>query len=440
MTMLCFLLAGFRSAAQAAPDVQRKILPNGLTLLVSEDHALPFVTFQFLIDSGSRRDPCGEEGLAYLSAKGLLLGTDSHTAEAINRELDFMGAAVDVSTERDFVTLSLRVLKKHSDRGFGILAEILTRPVFPEAEIRREKERTLGLIQAKEEQPGEFADEAFQRALFLNSPYAHPIEGTKESLMRIDRDSLSRFHRSYYHPNKAILTIVGDTTWAELEKSIIPFLSGWSLQAVPQDEPAIAFAEGPKSVQIERRISQANIVLGNPGLSRENPDYYAAVVMNYILGGGGFSSRLMEEIRTRRGLAYSVDSGFEPYKYAGAFEIALQTKNASAREAICLALQEMKRMREKRVSSKELSEAKSYLIGSFPLRINTQAKLARFLGQVEYFNLGLDYMEKYPSLVRAVTSDQILQVAKRYLHPESRILVVVGDLKEAGLEGSGPQN
>jgi len=156
--------------------------------------------------------------------------------------------------------------------------------------------------------------------------------------------------------------------------------------------------------------------------------------MNYILGGGGFSSRLIDEIRVKRGLAYSVASFFDPGRYPGSFQIVLQTKNASAREAIALSVQEMERIQKEPVSEKELEGAKKYLIGSFPMRLDTQGKLVNFLGQVEYFGLGLNYPSTYPSIIQAVTREDVLRVAKTYLHPESIILVVVANLNEAGLQ------
>jgi zinc protease len=176
------------------------------------------------------------------------------------------------------------------------------------------------------------------------------------------------------------------------------------------------------------------MILGHAGISRENPDFYTLTVMNYILGGGGFASRLVEEIRNKRGLAYSVDSYFDAGKYPGSFQIVLQTKNSSARESISLALQQMERIRNESVSEKELEGAKKYLIGSFPMRLDTQSKMANFLTQVEYYGLGLDYPEKYPFLIQSVTKEEVLKVAQKYLHPENYILVVVANLKEAGLD------
>lgn len=415
---------------QATPRVQRTVLPNGLVLLVSQEHSLPLVTFQLLIDAGSRKDPPGGEGLAYLTARGILLGTSEHTATAINEEIDFAGASLTASAGRDYVTLSLRVLRKDLDKGFDLFMEVLTQPTFPEEEIRREVQRTLAAIQSGEEKPMEIAEKAFQRTLFLNGPYGHPVEGTRESLPQLTRDAIVRFHKTYYHPNNAILTVVGDVSNEKVKAKLIPELTKWPMDEIPKERFAITFAKGSKTEKIDREITQANIIIGNRGVSRENPDYYALSVMNYILGGGGFGSRLLEEIRVRRGLAYSVASFFDPGKYPGSFQIVLETKNSSAREAISLSLQQMGRIRRELVSKKELEVAKNYLIGSFPLRLDTQGKLANFLTQVEYYGLGLDYPEKYPSLIRSVTRKEVLRVAKAYLHPENYILVVVANLEE----------
>jgi len=430
--MLCVGLP--YGSLQAMPPVQRTVLPNGLILLVCEERSLPFVTIQFLINSGSWKDPQGEEGLSYLAARGLLLGTTKRKVTTIHEELDFMGASLSSSSGRDYATLSLQVLKKDLDKGWDLFMEVLTQPTFPEEEIKREVEKTLAAIQAAEDQPDEVAEKEFQKSLFLNSPYGHPVEGTKESLPRITQEAIVRFYRSYYHPNNAILTVVGDISAEEVKTKLLPSLAKWPMSEIPKIPFKTSFAKEPKTVKIDRGITQANIIIGHAGVSRDNPDFYALTVMNYILGGGGFSSRLVEEIRNKRGLAYSVGSFFDTGKYPGSFQIALQTKNSSAREAIALSLQGMERIRKELVSEKELEGAKKYLIGSFPMRLNTQGKLTSFLTQVEYYGLGLDYPEKYPSLIRSITREELLRVAKKYLHPKNIFLVVVANLKEAGVE------
>ena len=418
----------------AMPPVQRSVLPNGLVLLVSEEPSLPFVTFQLLVDSGSRKDPSGEEGLAHLTARGLLLGTPKRTVTAIYDELDFMGASLNASSGRDYATLSLRILKKDLNKGVDLFMDVLTQPAFPEEEIKREVEKTLAAIQSAEDQPDEVAEKAFQKTLFPNSPYGHPVEGTRQSVANLTRKAVVRFYRSYYHPNSAILTVVGDITGEELKAKLLPRLEKWPAGEIPKISFKYVFAKEQKTVKIDRPITQANIILGHAGVSRENPDYYALTVMNYMLGGGGFASRLMEEIRNKRGLAYSVASFFDPGKYPGSFQIVLQTKNSSAGESISLALQQMERIQKELVSEKELEGAKKYLIGSFPLRLDTQGKLANFLTQVEYYGLGLDYLERYPSLIRSVTREEVNRVAKKYLQPKDYILVIVANLKEAGME------
>ncbi len=433
MFLLVFLCLQ-ANAVSAMPPVQRTVLPNGLILLVCEERSLPFVTIQFLINSGSWKDPQGEEGLSYLAARGLLLGTTKRKVTTIHEELDFMGASLSSSSSRDYATLSLQVLKKDLDKGWDLFMEVLTQPTFPEEEIKREVEKTLAAIQAAEDQPDEVAEKEFQKSLFLNSPYGHPVEGTKESLPRITQEAIVRFYRSYYHPNNAILTIVGDISTEEVKTKLLPSLTKWPVAEIPKIPFKTSFAKEPKTVKINRGITQANIIIGHAGVSRDNPDFYALTVMNYILGGGGFSSRLVEEIRNKRGLAYSVASFFDTGKYPGSFQIALQTKNSSAREAIALSLQGVERIRKELVSEKELEGAKKYLIGSFPMRLNTQGKLTGFLTQVEYYGLGLDYPEKYPSLIQSITREEVLRVAKKYLHPKNIILVVVANLKEADLE------
>jgi zinc protease len=405
-----------------------------MVLLFSEDHSLPTVTLQILIDSGARRDPSGQEGLSYFTARGLLLGTSKRSVNAINEELDFMGASLSASSNRDYSTVSLRLLKKDLDKGLDLVMECLTQATFPEDEIRREVEKMLASIQAQEDQPDEVAEKAFQKDLFGASPYSHPVEGTKESLRRLTRDMLLDFYRTYYRPNNAILTLVGDIDPGELNQKILPLFTKWEKGQVPETPFLSTFATRPKQTKIDRKITQANIIVGHAGVRRDNPDYYALTVMNYILGGGGFSSRLVEEIRDKRGLAYSVTSYFDPGKYPGSFQIVLQTKNASAREAISLSLQEMKRIQDEKVSEKELEAAKKYLIGSFPMRLDTQGKRVNFLTQVEYYGLGLDYPDRYPSLIQSVTSEEVLRVARTYLHPDNYILVVVANLKEAGME------
>jgi zinc protease len=432
LSAFCF---GFAyGPAWAIAPVHRSVLSNDLVVLVSEEHSLPFVTIQLLIDAGSRKDPEGRAGLAYLTARSLLLGTSKRNVDEINETLDFMGASLGAAASRDFATVSLKVLTKDLRKGFNLFMDLLGDPVFPGEEIRREVEKTLAAIQSQEDEPEVLAEKAFNKALFLDSGYGHPVEGTKESLPGMTRDALLQFYGAYYHPRGSILSVSGDITAEQVKQVLLPRLEKWAVGESPVESFRVRFEKEPRTVKINRPLTQANILLGQAGVSRENPDYYALTVMNYILGGGGLDSRLAEEIRHRRGLAYVVASFFDPGKYPGSFQLLLQTKNSSAREAIDVAKQQVERIRKERVSEAELERAKKYLVGSFPMRFDTQSKLVNFLSQIEYYGLGIDYPQRYPSLIRSVTAEDVLRVAKKYLDPGVFIFVIVANLKETGLE------
>jgi zinc protease len=418
----------------AMPAVQREVLPNGLVVLTSEERALPFVTFKLLIHAGARRDPSGLEGLANLTARALLFGTKKQGMASINEQLDFMGASLSSDGARDYAVISFRVLKKDLAKGFQLFTEVLTEPAFPTEEVQKEMTRTLAAIKASEDHPGAVAEKAFMKALYMGGPYGQPVIGTKESVERLTADAVRDFYRSCYHPDTSIMVIVGDIAGDTLKGLVFPQLAKWQERSAGAAPVEIQTEKGTKTVMIDRPLTQANLILGHEGITRGNPDFYAVTVMNYILGGGGLTSRLMEEARAKRGLAYSIYSQFDAGKYQGSFQLVLQTKNASARDAIGLAKAEISRMRTEAVTDKELEGAKKYLIGSFPLRLVTQEGIAGFLLQVEYQRLGLDYLERYPGLIRAVTAQDILRVAKAYLHPDACILVAVANLKEAGLE------
>jgi len=209
----------------------------------------------------------------------------------------------------------------------------------------------------------------------------------------------------------------------------MPLLGQWPSKAHRVELPQTAFADTGRTVKIDKGVTQSNIVIGNGGMARDNPDYYGALLMNYILGGGSLSSRLMEDIRNKRGLAYSVESFFQAQKYSGSFQVVLQTKTASTNESIAAVMEEVGRIRTDLVSPQELEDAKRYLVGSFPQRFGSQAMIASFFGQVEYYGLGLDYPERYPPLINSVTREEVLRIARTYLRPDGFIAVVVADFR-----------
>ncbi len=418
------LLALFFPAGDAGARLSpsRSVLDNGLVVVTSEQKALPMVTISLLVEAGSRLDPAERAGLANLAARLLTYGTDKRSATQIADALDFLGASLSTGCGEESATVSLTLLKKDLDAGLQLLAEVLTESSFPDEEIERQKQAVIAAIRAADEQPGHIAEVKFMEALFPDNPYGRPVEGTADSVKRADRAGLLDFYRKYYRPNRAILAVVGDVSEKEIVEKLRRAFQPWQKGGAPAEPP-------PKPVP----GPPANIIMGHEGVTRSHPDYYAIQVMNYILGGGGFSSHMMDSIRTERGLAYSVYSDFEPQKYAGSFEVVMQTRNDGAAEAIRLAIMEMRRMQEQGVTEEELKDALDYLIGSFPLRFDTNRKVANFLAQVEFFSLGLDYPDKYPDIIRKVTRDDVLRVAKAYLHPERLIVIVVADQAKAAL-------
>ena len=411
---------------------KRTVLSNGMVLLTSEQRALPMVSIEILIDAGSRFEPAGQAGLANLTAKLLIYGTKRRSALQISDALDFIGANLETNCGQDTSSVSMTMLKKDLTTGLDLLADVLTQSAFPQAEIERQKQAVIASIRATEEDPGALARKAFAAALFPQSPYGRPVEGNEASVKNLQQKSLRDFFTRYYRPNRAIIAVVGDVSEQEILKALDAAFGGWSKGEPSSQAPVPATVSGSKTQRINKELTQANIVLGHNGVARGNPDYYAIQVMNYILAGGGFSSRAMDSIRNERGLAYSVYSYFAAEKSHGTFEFVMQTKNETAMEAIRIAGEEMRRMREQPVSDQELNDAKDYLIGSFPLRFDTNRKVASFLSQVEYFQLGLDYPDRYTELIRKIGREDVQRVAKQYLQPDKLVTVIVGNLNRIG--------
>lgn len=428
-------LSLFSATSYAGSIADREVLPNGMTLLYSGKTGLPIVTVVVAIKAGSIVEPAEKAGLANLTADILNEGTKSRSSKEISEAIEFVGGSLGTSGGGDYITVSLSVLKKDIQLGFELLSDIVLNPAFSDAEVQRRKKAIKNSIIQQREEPGTIASKAFAEAVFGKHPYGRPVEGTEESLDRITQEDINAFHQEYYLPNSTIMTVVGDISKSELRSILEKYFMNW--QRRDSREISLAtpvFEEKPKVIKIQKSLAQANIILGHLGIKRDNSDYYAVSVMNYILGGGGFASRLMDNIRDNKGLAYDVHSSFSASKHGGSFQAGLQTKNESANTAIEEVLKEMERIKTELVSDKELSDAKSYLTGSFPLRIDSNKKIAGFLTAVEYYGLGLDYVDNYKKFIETVTKDDILRVAKKYLNTRNYVLVVVGDLEKAALK------
>ncbi|HWR72758.1 MAG TPA: pitrilysin family protein, partial [Nitrospirota bacterium] len=269
---------------------------------------------------------------------------------------------------------------------------------------------------------------------FGSHPYGRTNEDVAAYLQNLERNDLLDFYSARYRPNSIIVAVVGDVTEREVLSLFKKYFHSWK-----QDKMAVPVLTAPPGrdktevIKLTKKITQANIAIGHVGISRDNPDFYAVSIMNYILGGGGFSSRLMDNIRDNRGLAYDVHSVFAAQKEPGAFRVWVQTKNESANEAITEIHKELDRIRTEPVSEKELADAKAYLTGSFPLRIDTFAKIAGMLTSIEIYGLGLDYPQRYPALINAVTREDVLRVAKKHIDPDRMVIVVLGDQEKIKL-------
>jgi len=435
MLVFLFIVLFTRAVYSAELLGKRIVLDNGMILLLSEKHDIPMVTMNMAIKAGSMVEPADKPGLASIAASLLTQGTAKRTASQISREIDFIGGSLSVSGGGDFASAGLRVLTKDLRTGLDLLSDVLLNPVFDQKEIDRKVKETLAEIQRLKDEPDSIAGEAFAKMIFGDHPYGKTNDEVAAYLPKLVRQDIIDFHSTRYSPNNTIIAVVGDVNEKEIRQLLDEYFKSWKKkeqQLQPLAQPPVR--EKTIVQKIDKSITQANIEMGHVGISRENPDYYAVMIMNYILGGGGFSARLMDNIRDNKGLAYDVHSGFSARKEPGSFSVSIQTKNESANQVIEETFKEIRRIQGELVTEKELADAKAYITGSFPLKMDTYAKIAGMLTSVEIYGLGLDFPQKYPSLINSVTREDIQRVAKKYLHPDAMAIVVVADQKKAKLK------
>ncbi len=412
----------------------KDILPNGLTVLVTERPALPIVIVRALVRAGSVSDPPDAAGLANLTAELLTRGTKSRSANEIDEAIEFVGGSLDSEGGRDAATLGVSVLKKDLALGLDLLADVLLNPSFPEGEVKRKVREVQADLRRSEERPEVVAGRAFRELLFPGHPYGRPVEGTAASVGKIGRDTLADFHARYYRPQETLLAVVGDVKREEILKEIEKRLGGW--QRGSDQRATILLASSavtPGRKVIDRDLTQATVLLGHPSIGRDHPDFYPLLVASYILGGGS-TSRLYSRIRDELGLVYYVGSYLSPGRFGNFFEITLQTKNESVRQALDEVGRAIRAFRDQGPTPDELALAKAYLVGSFPLRMDTNAKLASLLLTWEENGLGLDYPTRFRQLIERITIEDVKRVAATYILPEAITTVVVGHLAQAGLQ------
>jgi zinc protease len=424
------------SATAAVLSYDREALPGGGALLVKESHELPIVTIEVSFQGGTRYEPLDKQGLASMTASMLLRGTRKRSASDIEKLNDRIGGGISASAGRDFSNVSLRVLTRDLADGMELLADTLRNPSFPGKELGKLKARTLGGLQRKKDRPGYLANRAFRKRLFGDHPYGREVEGKPETIKKIQRADLVRFHRQRYGMKGAIFVFVGDISLARAQDLVMGHFGGW--KARPSPAPAtVGNTEREKKmavIKLDRPFRQATVLLGNRSISRRHKDFYAARVMNYILGGGGFESRITRNIREEKGLVYSAYSYFAAGMDTGHWRLMLQTKNASANQAIAESIKEIKRMQEEGVTEKELDEAKAFITGNFATRFQSSSRIAGYILAVERLGFSPDYAGKYLELIRAVKKEQIQETAKKHIRLDESVLTIVGNLKEANLD------
>ena len=412
-------------AAAAATEIQRVVSPGGVEAWLVEDRSVPVVSLSFSFAGGAALDPEGKEGLAELVSGLLDEGAGGMDSRAFQQALEDVAASLRFSAGLDRFDGTLRSLSAHRDRAFGLLRLALAAPRFDEEPVERIRAQLVAALESRKDDPRRIARRAWYAAAFDGHPYARPVSGSPESLRAIAREDLARFARDRLVRGGLAIGAAGDVSAPELARQLDRTFGALPAQGAPSALPEAVFSPGRLTV-VRKPVPQSVIVFGQAGLKRGDPDYYAAYVMNHILGGGS-SSRLNAELREKRGLVYSVYSYLNPLDRAGLVMGGLGTANAQAGAALALVRSEWRRLAEEGAAARELADAKTYLNGSFPLRLDSTGDVAAMLTAVQVNRLGIDYLDRRASLIDAVAAADVKRLARRLLDPDALTVVVVGD-------------
>ncbi|MFH1891702.1 MAG: pitrilysin family protein [Candidatus Zixiibacteriota bacterium] len=408
------------------PDVDRFELENGLIVYFYEDHTLPVVALDAMLRLGEIYVPFGKAGLAELCGELLRTGGTGSTApDDFDQMLDFVGASLRSSAETESGSVNLRTLKKDVELGLRLMAEMLKDPLFDSEKFDIAVENKLEEIRRENDNPNLITRREFYKLLFPDHPYGR--SGTEATVSAITRDDLVEFHRKFYHPNNCIIALSGDLTRQEAEQLIKKYLGDWkkSDSALPEF-PGIK-KPVPGTYYVFKDLNQTYFRIGHPGISRTNPDRYAVQVMNFILGGGGFISRMSNTIRVQEGLAYFVGSNFYQMDHSGSFYAACQTKAETTSRAIELMIAEIEKLIAGGVTEKELETAKNSILNSDIFSYSTPQQIVSQQASLEFYGFPPDELTKRIEEIKAVTADDVKAAAAKYLHPNALIVIVVGN-------------
>jgi zinc protease len=427
--LLLAVVLAWPAAVETAPLAHREVLPNGLVLLVAERPAVPIVAVRVSHRAGAAFDPPDKAGLANLTGATLTRGTARRTGQELDAAIESVGGRLEAGAGRDALTVSLSVLRKDLGLGLDLLQEVVLTPAFPAAEVQRQAAEIQAAIQRSEENPEAVAARALARLVYPGHPYGRPVEGTRESVGRLTRADVVDFHGRYVRPDTTVIAVVGAVTVEEARREIARRFGAWPRPGEPAPPPPpMASPATPGSETIKREhLTQTTILFGRQAVNQRHPDYFPLAVASYVLGGGS-ASRLYQRVREEGGLAYAVYSHTAPGRYGAAFVVSAQTRTAEAPRVVEIFRQELARMSREPVTERELELARAYLIGSFPLRLDTSAKVADFLVAVEELGLGLDYADRYRERIARVTAADVQRVAAAYFPPGTFSRVLVGAL------------
>jgi zinc protease len=428
--ILTFFLAG---AVEAALPIQHWQTANGSRVYFVESRGLPLLDISVDFDAGARRDNPAQSGLAGLTAKTMSLGAGGLSEETISRRFADVGAQFAATFEPDRAGMTLRTLSSERERSqsLDLLSMVLQRPDFPAPAIEREKARIIAALKEESTQPGPIGEKAFYAALYGAHPYGLPGAGKIETLATLQQQDVAAFYRRHYVAESAVISLVGDVSRTQAEAIAGQLSAGLSratdtLPVLPQISPP---ARG-ETHHIPHSASQSHILLGMPGMSRSDPDYFALYLGNYILGGGGFASRLTEEVREKRGLAYSVYSYFLPLAQPGPFQIGLQTKQDQSQQALDIVRTTLSRFVAEGPTADELRRAKLNIGGGFPLRIDSNKKILGYLALIGFYRLPLNYLDEFAGQIEKITLTDVKSAFKRRIDPERMVTVIVGGAPE----------
>ena len=412
-------------AWSGGPQIQQWTTDAGTRVHLVESRSIPMIDIRIDFAAGSAYDPPGREGLAGLTRDLLESGTRDLDEQALAESVADTAARIGGSTDNDRAGLTIRTLSSETERdaAVAIAAELLAHPTFPQPALDRERMRRIAALRDSLTRPSTLAARHYSAAVFADHPYGRLI--SLESLQAIERDDLVAFHRQRYVADNATISIVGDVDRTTAEQIALTLTRDLGVGAPDARLPAPALP--PASTEhVPHPSAQAHIAAGMPGLAREDPDYYPLLVGNHVLGGGGFTSRLMREVRDRRGFAYSVYSYFHPHRVPGPFQIGLQTRGAQAEEALEVVREVLADFIADGPTEDELLAARDNIVNGFGLRLDSNGKILDHVAMIAFYELPLDWLETYPEHIAAVTADDVRNAFARRIRPENLVVVVAG--------------